>query len=125
MNTKGCLVSGLIILLGELLVLGIFTVTAGQFLTAVDTLSPADAIVVLGGDAERAELAVDLFNQGYASTVVFSGGTLADAGLACSSSQLSLEAAQELGLPTEVAIIAHGAQRTYDDAVNICQLAQQ
>ena len=69
--------------------------------------------------------AVQLFNEGRAPVVVFSGGTLKDAGIACSSAQLSLEAAQELGLPPGAAITASGAQSTYDEAMNISRLAQQ
>jgi len=57
--------------------------------------------------------------------VVFSGGTMQSAGLACSSAQLSLEAAQQLGLPAGAAIIASGAQSTYDEAVNLRRLVQQ
>jgi uncharacterized SAM-binding protein YcdF (DUF218 family) len=128
MNCRGCLLSGTALLLGGLLILCLFTITIGHFLTVVDALSQADAIVVLGGeggDFSRAQHAVQLFNEDYAPRVVFSGGTLKDAGLACSSAQLSLEAAQKLGLPTDAAIIADGAQSTYDEAVNMRYLAQQ
>lgn len=78
-------------------------------MTSLDTLSEADAIVVLGGDDSsfcRVQHALCLFDEGRASVVVFSGGTLKDTGLACSSAQLSLEAAQELGLPAGASIIA-------------------
>lgn len=129
MNCKGCLLSGVALLLAALLALGVFTITAGHFLTAVDTYSQADAIVVLGGDGGdffRVQQGVDLFNEGYAPVVVFSGGiSLKDTGLACSSAQLSLEAAQELGLPDGAAIIADGAQSTYDEAMNLSRLTQQ
>jgi len=127
-NRKGCLLTGIALLLAALLALGVFTITVGHFLTAVDAISQADAIVILGGDGGdffRVQQGVALFNEGYAPVVVFSGGTLKDAGLACSSAQLSLEAAQQLGLPADVTIIASGAQSTYDEAVNIRRLAQQ
>ena len=129
MNCRRCLLFGIALLLGGLLALGIFATTAGHFLTAVDTFSQADAIIVLGGDGGnffRVQQGVALFNEGHAPVVVFSGGvSLKDAGLACSSAQLSLEAAQELGLPDGAAIIASGAQSTYDEAVNLSRLAQQ
>ena len=129
MNCRGRLLSGITFLLVGLLTLGIFTITVGHFLTTVDAFSQADAIVVLGGDGGdffRVQQGVDLFNEDYAPVVVFSGGiSLKDAGIACSSAQLSLEAAQELGLPTNATIIAGGAQSTYDEAVNMCRLAQQ
>ena len=128
MTRKGCLITGIAHLLGGLLVLGVFTLTAGHCLTAVDTFSQADAIVVLGGDGGnfyRVRHAVDLYNAGRAPVIVFSGGTLADAGLACSSAHLSVEAAQKLGLPAEAVVIADGAQSTYDEAVNLGRLARQ
>ena len=110
-----------------MLALSVFTITVGHFLTAVDAFSQADAIVVLGGDSGdffRVQQGVALFNEGHAPVVVFSGGiSLKDAGIACSSAQLSLEAAQELGLPDGAAIIASGAQSTYDEAVNLSRLA--
>ena len=127
MSCKGCLLFGVALLLVGLLALGVFTITAGHFLTAVDAFSQVDAIVVLGGDGGgffRVQQGVDFFNEGHAPVVVFSGGiSLRDAGLACSSAQLSLEAAQELGLPNDAAIIASGAQSTYDEAVNLGRLA--
>jgi uncharacterized SAM-binding protein YcdF (DUF218 family) len=128
-NCKGCLLFSTALLLAALLALGVFTITAGHFLATEDAFSQADAIVVLGGDGGdffRVQQAVDLFNAGYAPVVVFSGGiSLKDAGLACSSAQLSLEAAQQLGLPNGAAIIASGSQSTYDEAVNLRRLAQR
>ncbi len=129
MNCKGCILAGIALLLVVLLALGVFTITAGHFLATEDAISQADGIVVLGGDGDnffRVQQGVELFNEGYAPLVVFSGGvSLKDAGLACSSAQLSLEAAQQLGLPADATIIADGAQSTYDEAVNIRRLAQQ
>ena len=115
-------------LLSSLLAAGILIITVGHFLAADDAVSQVDAIVVLGGEDGsffRVQHGMDLFNAGYAPVVVFSGGTLKDAGLACSSAQLSLEAAQQLGLPADATIIASGAQSTYDEAVNMRRLAQQ
>lgn len=128
MNCKGCLLAGTVFLLGGLLAAGIFTITVGHFLAADDAASQADAIVILGGEDDnffRVQQGVELFNEGYAPLVVFSGGTLKGAGIACSSAQLSLEAAQQLGLPANATLIADGAQSTYDEAVNIRRLAQQ
>ena len=128
-DCKGCLLSSIALLLVGLLALGVFTITVGHFLTVVDTFSQADAIVVLGGeggDFFRVQQGVALFNESCAPVVVFSGGiSLKDAGLACSSAQLSLEAAQELGLPASATIIASDAHSTYDEAINIRRLAQQ
>ena len=128
MNCKRCFLVCAALLLCSLLAAGIFAITVGHFLATDDAISQADAIVVLGGEDSsffRVRHGVDLFNAGYAPVVVFSGGTLKDAGIACSSAQLSLEAAQQLGLPPEATVIADGAQSTYDEAVNIRRLVQQ
>jgi uncharacterized SAM-binding protein YcdF (DUF218 family) len=104
--------------------LAVFASTAGRLLVASDTFSHADAIIVLGGgSANRAEHAVDLYERDYAPLVVFSGGTLRSAGLACSSALLSLETAKQLGLPDEAIVIADEAQSTYDEAVNLRRLS--
>jgi uncharacterized SAM-binding protein YcdF (DUF218 family) len=115
-------------LLGLALVALALMLGAARFLVSQDSLSPADAIVVLGGEDHgfpRTRHALDLFRAGYAPTLVFSGGTLKDAGLACSSAQLSLEAAQQLGLPAGSAVIAPEAQSTYDEALNLRALARE
>jgi hypothetical protein len=52
------------------------------------------------------------------------GEMLKDAGLACSSAQLSLEAARQLGLPAGSAVIAPEAQSTYDEALNLWHVGQ-
>ena len=128
LRSRGCLLYHTVALLIGLLALVVFTLTIGHFLSVDDTLSPADAVVVLGGEESnffRTQQAIRLFEEGYAPVVVFSGGTLEDAGIACSSAQLSLEAAQQLGLPGEAVMIAPEAQSTYDEAVNLNQLVQQ
>ena len=50
---------------------------------------------------------------------------MADAGLACSSAQLWLEPAQQLGLPPESTVNMDGAQTTYDEAQNLSKLVQE
>jgi hypothetical protein len=94
----------------------------GVFLSTADALHPADAIVVLGGEASgfhRTQHALDLYSAGNAPVVVSSGATLLDAGVGCSSVQLLLEATQQLGLPDGAALIAPEAQSTRDEAVNL------
>lgn len=116
------------LLLAGLLAVGVSVVRMGHLLTFADAPSAADAIVILGGESEsysRTRQAVELFNQGYAPRVVFSGGTMRDFGLACSSAQFSLEAAQELGLPKSSVVISDEAQSTYDEAVNLARLARE
>ena len=57
-----------------------FVVDGGRFLQHEDPLSHADAIFVLAGTrAERFLEAVDLYRQGYASTIVLSPGIVESA----------------------------------------------
>lgn len=100
---------------------------AGAWLVTADPPQPVDAIVILGGEGRnslRTRHALDLYAAGAAPRVVFSGGTIQSAGLACSSAQMSLDAARQLGLPPGVALIAPEAQSTYDEAVNLASLAE-
>lgn len=132
MRCRGCIFAAAGLLAVGLLLLAAVAAGAagaGHFLVADDGAAQADAILSLGDDQcdgfFRVRYAIDLFEQGYAPVVVLSGGSMADAGLACSSAQLSLEAAQELGLPHESTIIADEAQSTYDEAVNMAKLVRE
>ena len=127
MTRKGCLLAAALHLLGGLLILSMFALFAGRFLVVDDPPAQADAIVVLGGELNpsRSSHAVQLYEDGRASVVVFSGGQYKDLGIACSSAQISLQAARELGLPEGVAVIAPEAQSTYDEAVNLRRLVQE
>jgi uncharacterized SAM-binding protein YcdF (DUF218 family) len=109
----GCLTYGaLYLLLGAVLLVG-YALGVGRYLVAVDPLSGADAIVVLGGGKpNRAAYAVHLYSRGYAPRVLFSGGRLADVGLACSTAQLAREDALALGLPPAAAIVLPEARST-------------
>ena len=128
MSLKGCLLYNGSLLLLSAIVVGVCLWAIGPFL--INTNSPAhgDAILVLGGegsDFPRTQEAIRLYQAGYAPVVIFSGGTMLGAGLACSSTQLSLEAAQQLGFPASAVLLAPEAQSTYDEAVNLRQLSRQ
>ena len=129
MRCKGCIAVCVGLIIIGIIVPGMLTMMAGRFLAVDDGISTSDAIVSLGGDYSegfsRVRHSVDLFNDGYAPVVVLSGGTMAGAGLACSSAALSLEAAQELGLPPKAIIIAGEAQTTYDEAQNLADLVRE
>ncbi len=103
-----CLLAATALLIG--LLLGV-----GHWLALADRGTPTDAIVVLGGENlgfPRMQHAFALYRAGRAPGVVFSGGALRDAGLACSSARLSQEAALQLGLPSAAAVLAPEAQST-------------
>jgi uncharacterized SAM-binding protein YcdF (DUF218 family) len=101
---------------------------AGRFLVYTDAAQQVDAIVVLGGECSafrRTQRGLALYREGYAPRIVFSGGTMVGSGLACSSAQLSLDAAVNWGLEPEAARILDGSQSTYDEAQNVARLAEE
>lgn len=105
-----------------------FTLEIGHILVVNDAPKQADAILVLGGeggDFHRTGHAISLFQAGYAPLVVFSGGTMVGAGVACSSAQLSESAAVKMGLPQQAILIADEAQSTYEEALNLRHLVQE
>ncbi len=128
MTIKRCVITVGVFLLGGLLAFLFITLRIGYFLDATQPPAQVDAIIVLGGEGSsfpRTQHALVLHGAGRAPLVVFSGGTLRDAGLACSSAQLSQEAALHLGLPASAIVLAPEAQSTYDEAVNLGALAQE
>jgi uncharacterized SAM-binding protein YcdF (DUF218 family) len=46
----------------------------GNYLTFVDSLSPVDVIHVIAGGDYRTDYAIQLYKQGYAKTIFFTGG---------------------------------------------------
>jgi hypothetical protein len=46
----------------------------GNFLIVEDELHPADVIHVIAGDDYRTDYAIQLYKQGYAKTIFFTGG---------------------------------------------------
>jgi uncharacterized SAM-binding protein YcdF (DUF218 family) len=100
----------------------------GRYLDVSSAPQQADAILVMGGEGgafARTRHAVRLYEEGYAPVVVLSGGSLAGAGIACTSTALSLEAATALGLPEAAILLAPEAQSTLDEARNVRALAEQ
>ncbi|RIK46760.1 MAG: hypothetical protein DCC57_15145 [Chloroflexi bacterium] len=113
-------------LLGGLLAAALVWFNLGFFLDVSAPPARADAIIVMGGEGGRfmrSRHAVELYAQGFAPTVVFSGGTLASTGIGCTSTALSLEAATGLGLPAAAVRLAPEAQSTLDEAANLRDLA--
>lgn len=128
MNCKGCLVALGVTTLVVLLLVTTAVINLGRILDVAQPPSHADAIVVLGGEGNRnmrTRHAIELYEAGVAPKVVFSGGTLLTAGVACSSTELSEDAARVLGLPAEAMVTAGEAQSTLDEASNLEVLAEK
>lgn len=128
MNTRGCLLASVTFLLAIVLISGITALTIGHFLTTSDTLSPADAIVVLSdgnNDFMRVEHGAHLFHEQYAPTLVLSNDATRYTALPCSPVQQSLAVAQVQGVPAGAVVVITGATSTYDEALQLRRQAQK
>lgn len=87
---------------------------------------PADAIVVLGGGSgSRQEMAVALFNKGYAPTLVSSGEVPHLPGFEQSLARLSADYMAALGAPREAMVLLPDTASTRDEALACLQLAHE
>ena len=92
---------------------------AGQFLVVNEEISPAQAIVVIGGDhkPQRMRQAVDLFNQGYAPILIISAGTLVLEGTeTLPESEVMRRQALSLGFSEDFLIIEDKSKTTVENA---------
>ncbi len=92
---------------------------AGSFLRVDDGPVQAEAIVVIGGDhkPERVKRAIELYQQGYASIVVLSAGTLVDEGTEhVPEAEVMRRQALALGLPETALLMEEQSQSTYQNA---------
>ena len=89
-------------------------VLLGQYLSPSDTLTKADAIVVVSGDNDRMKHAIDLYKQGLASKLILSGA--AREGFTSNALAMHLEASAA-GIPNEAVIMEEKATNTYENAV--------
>lgn len=94
----------------------------GDFLVVQDTPHPVDLIHVLGGNQRRGEYAADLYRQGYAPHLFFSGETPA-AGQPFQPEYMSQSQALARGVdPQAVIPFPSTAGSTYEEAIELKQL---
>jgi uncharacterized SAM-binding protein YcdF (DUF218 family) len=89
----------------------------GYYLSPQDNLQKADAIVVVSGGQtqSRAAKGIELFKQGYAPKIVFSGAALDDGP---SNAFAMRDLALSEGVPAKNILIDEKSQNTYENAVN-------
>ncbi|MBL8046524.1 MAG: YdcF family protein [Anaerolineales bacterium] len=105
--------------LGALVVLGLCVILAGLPLVRLDKLVKADAIVMIGGDhkPERVQRVVELYQQGYASTVIISAGTVVSEGHEqLAEAEVMRRQALVFGLPESAIIIENQSRSTFQNA---------
>ncbi len=92
-------------------------VGVGFYLSPQDNADKADAIVVVSGGqiTSRAEKGIDLYKQGYASNIIFSGAALDDGP---SNAFAMRDQALASGVSASNIYIDEKSQNTYENAVN-------
>lgn len=86
----------------------------GNYLSPSDTLTKADAIVVVSGDDDRIKQGIDLYKKGYAPRIILSGA--AREGFISNALVMHIEASRA-GVPNEAVIIEEKAYNTYENAL--------
>jgi uncharacterized SAM-binding protein YcdF (DUF218 family) len=107
----------LAIILTTLVVGFVLLVGVGFYLSPQDNVDKADAIVVVSGGqtTSRAEKGIDLYKQGYAPNIIFSGASLDDGP---SNAFAMRDQALANGVPASNIYIDEKSQNTYENAVN-------
>ena len=107
----------LVIILTTLVVGFALLVGVGFYLSPQDNIDKADAIVVVSGGqtTSRAEKGIDLYKQGYAPKIIFSGASLDDGP---SNAFAMRDQALANGVPASNIYIDEKSQNTYENAVN-------
>lgn len=91
--------------------------SVADFLIADETAEKSDALIVLGGEikGERTKRAVELYNQGFAGTLIFSDGT--DLSWRTKAVDEMIVLASELGIPDTAIKKETDSRSTYENAV--------
>lgn len=117
---------GLLVVFGVLLTLMLLLVGAffglGFYLSPQNTLARSDAIVAISGGetAQRTKEAVQLYNDGYAPRLIFSGAALDPNGP--SNARAMASAAEALGVPADAISLDETATNTRENAANVASI---
>jgi uncharacterized SAM-binding protein YcdF (DUF218 family) len=101
--------------------IGVFLLVTGinYYLTPKDELSKSDVVVAIsGGDTQARTLkAVELYKEGFAPKILFSGAALDP--LSPSNAKVMRDFALEAGVPMDDILLEETAQNTEENATNI------
>jgi uncharacterized SAM-binding protein YcdF (DUF218 family) len=99
-------------------------VWVGHALRVEDPLERVDAIIAISGDTgPRVRAAVTLWNDGYAQTLIFSGGSRDPA--SPSSGEIMKRQAISLGVPAEAILVEPESQTTDENAEHVALLMKE
>lgn len=99
-----------------------WTCHVGEWLDIPAQVAHADAIVVLGGSPERLPAAIDLFHEGIAPELWYTGAREDSLDPAGNEARLAYKTTQEMGIPAE-AITLLTTVSTWEDAQKIAATA--
>lgn len=114
---KKFLITAGIVLAVIILIIGIFFVGIGYYLSPQSKLENSDAIVVISGGqtTSRADKGIQIYKDGYAKNMVFSGAALDDGPSNAEAMQMQAIAA---GVPLNSINTDDESRDTYQNAVN-------
>ena len=99
-------------------------IAIGHALRVEDPLERVDAIIAISGDTgPRVRAAVDLWNEGYAGTLIFAGGALDPA--SPSSGEIMKRQALALGVPDEAILVEAESATTDENAERVALLMKE
>ncbi len=88
-----------------------------RFLIVEDELSPADAIVVLGGGGtERVRHSVKLYQSGHSAQIIMTGMTQSIPGVTTTWARFAMQEAVSLAAPEDAIILEEKATNTSENA---------
>ena len=121
---KNFFITILVILGIALSIVAIIFFGLGFFLSPQSEVTKADAIIVVSGGqtTTRAEKGIELFKQGLAQYIIFSGAALDDGP---SNAYAMREQAIEAGVPVSAISIDSDSQNTYQNATNSKKLLEE
>lgn len=126
-----CLLGGMGVVIITLAAVAATLVLASSWLLQSDELRPADAIVILAGDARRTRHAADLFRRGFAPRVLISKPErtgrekmLDDMEIPFPrAEQLDMEVLRKTGVPAaNIIVFGGGSVSTFDEALALQRL---
>lgn len=114
---------GISLLIIGAIIVGI-SIWLSYYLSPQSQLEKAGAIVVISGGqtTTRAQHGIELYQQGYAPTLIFSGAAMDDGP---SNARQMREQSRKNGVPSSAIKVDELAQNTYENAVNTKKIIEQ
>lgn len=110
----------IVLLFVVLIVCAVGMLGIGFYLSPQDVLEPADAVVAIsGGETDaRIERAIELYQDGFAPIIIFSGDAF-DPWSPSNAKSMKEIAVRDYGIPADDIIIEEESASTYENALNL------